>query len=129
MEEILPRLWLSDSLDGWAASRSGSHYVINVADMEMNRLADINIPMVKMWRADDEVMVPRITLEIVVHAIHCACTMQPLPVLVHCQAGIERSPLAVTAYVAMMRGVTMAEAFAIVAAKRPQVSNCLDWVK
>jgi len=54
-------------------------------------------------------------------------------VLVHCAAGVERSPLAVSWYLLHYRSEfkfnSLEEAFALVKSKRPNVENRLDWIR
>jgi protein-tyrosine phosphatase len=51
-----------------------------------------------------------------------------LPVLVHCLAGIERSPLAVVFYLHYFKDMTWDSAYDFVKSKRPQVQNRLIWL-
>lgn len=50
------------------------------------------------------------------------------PVLVHCMAGIERSPLAVVYYLHYFKNMTWDDAYDFVKSKRPQVQNRLQWL-
>ena len=49
-------------------------------------------------------------------------------VLVHCLAGIERSPLAMVFYLHEYQGMSWGEAYDFVKEKRPQVQNRLQWL-
>jgi predicted protein tyrosine phosphatase len=49
-------------------------------------------------------------------------------VLVHCGAGIERSPLSVVWYLHKKKGLSIEEAYRIVIAARPQVMNRSVWL-
>jgi len=48
--------------------------------------------------------------------------------LVHCGAGMERSPLALTWYLHTRMGLTLEEAFEFVKERRPQAQNRLEWI-
>ena len=48
--------------------------------------------------------------------------------LLHCGAGIERSPLALTWYMHTRAGLSLEEAFEFVKSKRPQAQNRLEWL-
>ena len=50
------------------------------------------------------------------------------PVLVHCLAGIERSPLAIVFYLHYFKKMNWDEAYEYVKEKRPQVQNRLQWL-
>ena len=50
------------------------------------------------------------------------------PVLVHCMAGIERSPLAVVFYLHYFKDMTWDDAYKFVQKKRPEVANRLQWL-
>lgn len=50
------------------------------------------------------------------------------PVLIHCLAGIERSPLAVVFYLHYFKNMNWDEAYDFVKLKRPQVQNRLIWL-
>ena len=48
--------------------------------------------------------------------------------LLHCGAGMERSPLALTWYLHTRMGLTLEDAFKLVKEKRPQAENRLEWI-
>lgn len=50
------------------------------------------------------------------------------PVLVHCMAGIERSPLAVVWYLHYFKDMTWDDAYDFVKEKRPEVANRMQWL-
>lgn len=50
-------------------------------------------------------------------------------VLVHCAAGIERSPLTVAYYIAYSKGISIHEAYKIVKRGRPQTQDRSGWLK
>lgn len=49
-------------------------------------------------------------------------------VVVHCGAGIERSPLAVVWFLYKKRGMTLDEAYTLVRSKRPIVQDRQNWL-
>lgn len=49
-------------------------------------------------------------------------------VLVHCGAGIERSPLAVACYLADYHEMSMDDAYKLIKEKRPQVQDRRSWL-
>ncbi len=48
--------------------------------------------------------------------------------LIHCMAGIERSPLVVACYLHEYQGMTLNEAYDFIKEKRPEVANRLQWL-
>jgi protein-tyrosine phosphatase len=48
--------------------------------------------------------------------------------LIHCMAGIERSPLVVASYLHDYNGMTWNEAYDFIQEKRPEVANRLTWL-
>ena len=48
--------------------------------------------------------------------------------LIHCMAGIERSPLVVASYLHKYRNMTWDEAYDFIKEKRPEVANRLQWL-
>jgi len=48
--------------------------------------------------------------------------------LVHCRKGIERAPLVVAVWLSEHRGLSLDEAFDLVAAGRPQIEDRRDWL-
>ncbi len=51
------------------------------------------------------------------------------PLLVHCGAGLERSPFAVAAWLVMRRGKTWDEAYAIIMEARPMAQDRRHWAR
>jgi len=49
-------------------------------------------------------------------------------IMVHCEAGMERSPLAVMWYLYRYRHMSLEEAYKFVKARRRQTQWCLDWL-
>lgn len=49
-------------------------------------------------------------------------------VLIHCMAGIERSPLVIACYLHDWEGYTWDEAYDFIKEKRPEVANRLPWL-
>lgn len=50
-------------------------------------------------------------------------------VLVHCAAGIERSPLAIAYFLSYSKGISIEESYEIVKQKRPQIQDRRVWLK
>lgn len=50
-------------------------------------------------------------------------------VLLHCAAGMERSPLAVAYYIAYSKGISIEEAYEIVKKGRPQTMDRRVWLR
>ena len=48
--------------------------------------------------------------------------------LVHCMAGIERSPLVIASYLHKYNNMTWDEAYEFIKEKRPEVQNRLQWL-
>ena len=52
-----------------------------------------------------------------------------IPLLVHCAAGIERSPLVIVYYLVKTKGLTLEDAYTFVKKIRPQISDRSNWLK
>lgn len=52
-----------------------------------------------------------------------------IDVLVHCAAGIERSPLTVAYYISYSKGISIHEAYKIVKRGRPQTQDRSTWLR
>jgi len=62
-----------------------------------------------------------------------ACTIdsilqQKIDLLIHCAAGIERSPLMTAWYLHKFRNMTMNEAYTLIKEKRPQIADRQSWL-
>jgi Dual specificity phosphatase, catalytic domain len=51
-----------------------------------------------------------------------------MPVLVHCEEGCERAPLAVAWFLKTRRGMTLDEAYALIKSRRPIVKDRRSWL-
>jgi hypothetical protein len=51
-----------------------------------------------------------------------------MPVLVHCEEGCERAPLAVAWFLKTRRGMTLDEAYALIKGRRPIVKDRRSWL-
>lgn len=60
-------------------------------------------------------------------AIIAAHEESKVPLLVHCMAGVERSPLTIVWYL-MSKGMTIDDAYKLVKSKRPQVEDRRQWL-
>jgi protein-tyrosine phosphatase len=89
----------------------------------------LHIPILKYGDgpAPDYVSADRKQLALVTKSINAARHVG-LPVLVHCAAGIERSPLAVAWYIAHQRNIPLEAAYEIVKAKHPITQDRRYWV-
>jgi Dual specificity phosphatase, catalytic domain len=69
----------------------------------------------------------RLRLENVANAIDFFSQRQA--VLVYCQAGVERSPLAVAWYLHSRRGMSLAQAYALLQDRHPPTADCSAWIE
>lgn len=89
--------------------------------------SEVRVPVAYMHSNPTRMVAQPAQLNICKAIIHeHAATKTPL--LVHCMAGVERSPLTVVWYLMFAQGLTMDEAYAFVKARRPQVEDRRDWL-
>lgn len=65
----------------------------------------------------------------IANIIELAITSGPVPILVHCAAGVERSPLAVIYYLVAKHRYSLEEAFRFVKQRRPIIEDRLNWLQ
>ncbi|MGH7901441.1 MAG: dual specificity protein phosphatase family protein, partial [Thermodesulfobacteriota bacterium] len=85
------------------------------------------IPILK-YDDNRDAFADRKQLDVVVEVIHSALK-RGQKTLVHCGAGIERSPLAVVYYLCKKKGMTIEQAYKLVISKRSIVQDRRSWLK
>jgi protein-tyrosine phosphatase len=126
--QIVPGLWLGDALSAPKAIRAG-FAVLNVLEDSIG-LAEDHIPILVPKNFDRTVpgtCAYRSRLADAVHWINDKRLRGRL--LVHCAAGVERSPLTVTWWIMATTGVAYAEAFAWVKARRAVAEDRCAWIE
>jgi hypothetical protein len=125
--EIEPGLWVGDANSAEIAIRDGFD-VLNVLE-NPSTLPEDHIPILVPKVSDatfDGVRAYRSRLDDVAAWIE---NRRRRHVLVHCAAGIERSPLAVTWWITKTTPCTFVEAFWWVHAHRPVAENRFHWIE
>jgi Dual specificity phosphatase, catalytic domain len=67
-------------------------------------------------------------LAMIANTIENTLVQGPVPLLINCAAGIERSPLAVVYYLVSKHRYSFDEAYQFVKLKRPIIDNRLSWI-
>jgi protein-tyrosine phosphatase len=113
VDEILPRLWMGSVVSIWDAD--GLDLVVNLAQLT-------EVPNVKKyvrWEIDDGALPDLKRLnELVDLVTEHLCEGET--VLIHCNAGVNRSGLLTTLVVREMENLTGPEALTLVRSKRPR---------
>jgi hypothetical protein len=114
--EIIPNLFVGDLQD--AAKFDGMIISVlpDVPDSEPKHA--IQIPFLANGRA---------TLDSTAALIDAALVLN-MRVLVHCEEGCERAPLAIAWFLKTRRGMTLDEAYALLKTKRPIVNDRRKWL-
>jgi protein-tyrosine phosphatase len=68
-------------------------------------------------------------LQNIADIIELTITSGPVPILVHCAAGVERSPLAVIYYLVSKHRYSLEDAFRFVKQRRPIIEDRLNWMQ
>lgn len=125
MDEIIPDLWLSDKEGALEADES--FIVVSVAEKAIDR-DNFLIPVYNHWELKDEGEVKNMDP----FAVECVKKLvirlleHGKKVLVHCDAGIDRSPF-IAAVVLEARGEEFPDAYAIVRNRHPQTMEHFEW--
>lgn len=111
-----------------AFAQRSKYFVINVADPCENTDADVWIPLAFQYSVGDPITIPVARLDLVAGAINYGLNKGKI-VIVHCTAGIERSPLAVMWFLCTFANMGMNQAFEEVKKIRPQIVDRRNWIK
>lgn len=125
MDEIIPNLWLGDKED--AEKVDDGFIVVSVADKAIDR-DNFLIPIYNLWGKEyngkvenmDAFMVKK-ARKLIAHLLGYG-----KKVLVHCDAGIDRSPF-IVAKVIQGHDVNFEKAYAFVKKKHPQTFEHFEW--
>ena len=123
------QLSLADDRDEWL--------VLNVSDPADNTDADVCIPLVYPIYTGYSlencgiytIEIPTVRLTVVATAILELSSKPNKKLMVHCAAGLERSPLAVAWYLHFYHMRSLAEAYKAVRTIRPQLWDRTAWIK
>jgi hypothetical protein len=114
--KIVPNLFLGDLQD---ASRFDGMIISVLPDaMADEPKRTIRLPFLANGRA---------TLDTTAALIDAGLRLG-MPVLVHCEEGCERAPLAVAWFLKTRRGMTLDEAYALIKSRRPIVKDRRSWL-
>jgi len=114
--EIIPNLFIGDLQD--AAQFDGMIISVLPDPMPGEPPRTIRLPFLANGRA---------TLETTAALIEAALRLG-LPVLVHCEEGCERAPLAVAWFLKTRRGMTLDQAYALLRCRRPIIKDRRAWL-
>jgi hypothetical protein len=114
--EIITNLFLGDLQD--AGRFDGMIISVLPDDMSPQPRRTIRLPFLANGRA---------TLDSTSALIDAGLRLG-MPVLVHCEEGCERAPLAVAWFLKTRRGMTLDEAYALIKSRRPIVKDRRSWL-
>lgn len=114
--EIITNLFLGDLQD--AARFDGMIISVLPDPMPAEPKRTIRLPFLANGRA---------TLDSI-SALIDAGLRRGMPLLVHCEEGCERAPLAVAWFLKTRRGMTLDEAYALIKSRRPIVRDRRSWL-
>lgn len=127
MNRIIKDLYIGDAVD--AIKCSNEFYILSVTDEKPKQLRGTWIPLFSkssLKKTNREKKYVRIIqLNKAIKLIENVLIRGK--VLVHCGAGIERSPLVVAWYLHKKKGVTLDEAYCLIMKKR-DVMNRTEWI-
>lgn len=125
-EIIAPWLYLGSVLDayGWEGDALCVHELLFPP---MIKASEMRIPVAYL-NVHPSRMVAQIQQLNVCVGILAAHALTKRKLLVHCMAGVERSPLTIVWYLTST-GLTLDEAYALVKGKRPQVEDRRAWLE
>jgi len=128
MDEILPGLFLGDLKDA-----NQTPEILKLCMLEGCPLFDpyrpntVHVPILRR-RSDGEMVADTGQLNLAADMIY-SCSAVGKPLLVHCGAGVERSPLTMAWFLHRKLHKTLDEAYAIVIARRPMVQRRDQWLE
>ncbi len=115
---------ITDSVEGKSIAeqvpRGSKLAVINVVAEGVNPAADFQHPMLQ----------PQFSVEYMdeIAALIERLVVTQYSVVVHCGAGVERSPLAVAWWLHRRRGLNLDQAYAQIQAARPEAQDRRTWI-
>lgn len=127
--EVLPRLWIGDAQAVAPALQQGWS-VLNVLETAGDP-QEHHIPILVPLPGSDSPQQPHAfayRLEEAARWIDAEWRIKHMNTLVHCGAGIERSPLTLAWYMMTRLGVTLDEAYVWLVAHRPIVGDRRTWL-
>jgi protein-tyrosine phosphatase len=130
MDEIIPNLYIGDLLDANEVScKYGDEWaIISVTDARPDKTVvpkSFHKRITRMF--NNELDANPSALDIIAVRID-ASLKEGKKVLIHCSAGIERSPLTVVWYLYKKRGMSINQAYELVQQKRPMVQDRSYWL-
>ena len=123
--EILPNLFLGDLQDAidFAKTKDGHIIVVLESRPASEPFQSIHVPVITSSGSVHSSQLNKVGC--IIHAL----LSQGKPLLVHCAAGIERSPLTTVWYLHKWHGMSLDEAYSYVKKRRPQVQDRQQWLK
>ena len=124
MDEIVPGVFLGDLMDAKNAPSDMLRICVLEYDFERAASNTMHVPILNMGLtlSTGNVHASAGQLHFIARIIHYRLE-QGKTVLVHCGAGIERSPLAVAFYLHRYHKMSMDEAYSLIASKRPMIQR------
>ena len=125
MDQILERLWVGDIDDALSIPKAWKN--INVAFEHLRMLPNATYLPFMLPEGDLDLSINGFLLDMVMDVIETSLSAGET-VLVTCNMGQERSPLAVVWYLYRRKGMTIDEAYKLVKSKRPEIYDRREWL-
>lgn len=125
---IIPGLWVGDAFDSLHFPGGAVLCVLETHTSHCNQ-REIRIPIITEYApTKPEIRASHTQLDKAAKEIH-RWLQGGFPILVHCAAGIERSPLTVAWYLWKYRGLSWEDAYTLVQHKRSQTQRRDIWIQ
>mgnify|MGYP001575988490 CR=1 FL=1 len=128
MNEVYSNIFIGNWIEGQTAAKSGEYFTINVTEIVENPFAQLQYKLVRQYAATDALIIPISDLEYLADIIDAHWQFGERCV-VHCTAGIERSPLVVAYYLHKYHNLSLDEAYAIIRGARPEILDRRGWIQ
>lgn len=132
VDKVIDGLWVGNSMGGKKAAKGRFEFDLIVCLLECGLAEQMATPNVlhvpiRTDTTKGASIVSTVRLTLLAEIIHLARNAGQR-VLVHCLAGMERSPLAIAWYLYTKLGMTLDGAYELLKQKRPIVTDCRSWL-
>lgn len=128
MDEVYPNIFVGNWVDGTVAAQSGNYFVINVTEIVENKFAQLQYKLCRQYSVQDALIIPISDLEFLAAEIDKHLQLGE-KIVIHCTAGIERSPLVVAYFLHKYKNVTLDEAYETIRKVRPEILDRRSWIQ
>ena len=127
IKEFLERIIITNANEA-ATLANKDTFIINLCEPAENRFADVFMPLVFQFNTTEQISIPEARLTALGHIISYGLDNYRR-VIIHCTAGMERSPLAVAYYIAKRWRVSIPCAYDILKKRYPNIMDRAEWIR